>query len=56
MIQRTINNTTITIPDKERQECEVWSRVVGYYRPIKDMNIGKRSEFRERKYFTEEKF
>jgi anaerobic ribonucleoside-triphosphate reductase len=28
---------------------EVWSRVVGYFRPLHDWNRGKREEFRERK-------
>jgi len=28
---------------------EVWSRVVGYFRPLHDWNLGKREEFRERK-------
>ena len=30
--------------------CEVYSRVVGYYRPVSNWNIGKRQEFRERRY------
>jgi anaerobic ribonucleoside-triphosphate reductase len=29
---------------------EVYSRVVGYYRPIQDWNEGKREEFKERRY------
>jgi len=32
-------------------ECEVYSRVVGYYRPIKRWNAGKQAEFRDRKTF-----
>ena len=31
--------------------CEVWSRVVGYFQPIKQWNKGKKEEFRERKYY-----
>ena len=31
--------------------CEVYSRVVGYFRPIKNWNIGKQTEFKERKVF-----
>ncbi len=31
-------------------KAEVYSRVVGYYRPVQDWNEGKREEFRERKY------
>lgn len=46
---------TITIDDSERQECEVWTRVMGYYRPVSEFNIGKKSEHAERTFFTEEK-
>lgn len=28
--------------------CEVWSRVVGYFRPVDQWNKGKRSEYKER--------
>jgi hypothetical protein len=31
--------------------CEVYSRVVGYHRPVKQWNRGKRSEFEERVLF-----
>lgn len=31
--------------------CEVWSRCVGYYRPIRYMNIGKQQEISERKVY-----
>lgn len=30
---------------------EVYSRITGYYRPVKNWNIGKREEFRERKTY-----
>ena len=33
-------------------ECEVYSRVVGYLRPVKQWNKGKKEEFRERKTYT----
>jgi len=33
------------------QECEVYSRVVGYLRPTKQWNPGKLSEFKDRKTF-----
>jgi len=32
--------------------CEVYSRVVGYYRPVQSWNVGKRQEFKERKTIT----
>ncbi|MGF7396346.1 ribonucleoside triphosphate reductase [Thermoanaerobacterium thermosaccharolyticum] len=33
-------------------ECEVYSRVVGYYRPLQNWNEGKREEFSDRKEFA----
>ncbi len=34
-----------------KQPCEVYSRVVGYLRPVQQWNRGKQQEFRERKEF-----
>jgi ribonucleoside-triphosphate reductase len=34
-----------------RQDCEVYSRVVGYYRPTRNWNRGKQEEFRQRREF-----
>lgn len=34
------------------RETEVWSRVVGYLRPVKNYNTGKKQEFFERKKFV----
>ena len=39
------------IPEKLRQRCEVWSRPVGYLRPVQHWNKGKKQEFEERKEF-----
>jgi anaerobic ribonucleoside-triphosphate reductase len=39
-------------PD-ERQPCEVWTRVMGYHRPVSQFNAGKKSEHRERTHFRE---
>lgn len=36
---------------KLRTKCEVYSRVVGYIRPIDGWNGGKLSEFKERVMF-----
>lgn len=33
------------------KECEVYSRVVGYYRPVQCWNSGKQAEFADRKEF-----
>ncbi len=35
------------------RECEVYSRIVGYLRPIKQWNQGKKQEFKERKEFKQ---
>ena len=43
-------NTTET---QQRTPCEVFSRSMGYIRPVQHFNIGKYSEFCERKTFTE---
>jgi len=34
-----------------KQPCEVYTRVVGYLRPVNQFNPGKQQEFRERKEF-----
>jgi len=38
---------------KKKQKCEVFSRSMGYIRPVDNFNIGKRSEYEERKTFKE---
>lgn len=41
------------LSDAERQPCEVWTRVMGYHRPVSSFNIGKKGEHRERRFFRE---
>ena len=41
------------LPDLERQACEVWTRVMGYHRPVTSFNEGKQAEFAERTFFRE---
>ncbi|KQV90321.1 hypothetical protein ASD15_23710 [Massilia sp. Root351] len=43
----------LMLDDSERQPCEIWTRVMGYHRPLSSFNIGKQGEFHERQYFTE---
>lgn len=31
--------------------CEVYSRIVGYLRPVQNWNLGKKEEFKDRKVF-----
>ncbi len=36
---------------KMRTRCEIWTRITGYYRPIISCNLGKKSEFFDRKKY-----
>ena len=38
-----------------RTPCEVYTRVMGYLRPVSNYNVWKKSEFYSRKYFEENK-
>jgi ribonucleoside-triphosphate reductase len=40
-------------PGAEPVECEVWTRVMGYHRPVSSFNIGKKGEHAERAMFRE---
>ncbi|MBZ0094444.1 MAG: anaerobic ribonucleoside-triphosphate reductase [Sulfuricella sp.] len=51
--QTNLNSDEIVLTDEERQPCEVWTRVMGYHRPVASFNIGKKGEHYERKYFQE---
>ena len=43
----------IALADDERQRCEVWTRVMGYHRPVASFNIGKKGEHSDRRFFLE---
>ena len=51
----TINIDDVRLDDSERQPCEVWTRVMGYLRPVSEFNKGKKSEFYSRVCFCESK-
>ena len=38
----------------KRQPCEVYSRVVGYLRPVQQWNKGKKEEFKDRREYVVE--
>lgn len=40
------------LSDEERQPCEIWARVMGYFRPVSSFNAGKQGEFGERMYYS----
>lgn len=45
----------VKLKESERQPCEVWTRVMGYFRPVNAFNVGKKSEYAERVCFSQKK-
>lgn len=45
----------MTTDNKKRTPCEIYTRVMGYLRPVSAYNTWKKSEFYSRKYFDEKK-
>ncbi len=39
--------------NEERTRCEVWTRVMGYHRPVSQFNPGKQSEHAERRFYSQ---
>ncbi|MDM1048538.1 MULTISPECIES: anaerobic ribonucleoside-triphosphate reductase [Sphingobacterium] len=39
---------------QERSKCLVYTRVMGYHRPVESFNIGKQGEHKERTLFCEQ--
>lgn len=54
MTAEKTETATVTLTDEERQPCEVWTRVMGYHRPVSSFNDGKKSEYAERVCFTQD--
>jgi len=49
-----MNQNEILEKSKEkRTKCIVYTRVMGYHRPVESFNIGKKGEHQERKFFLE---
>ncbi len=38
---------------QQRHRCVVYTRVMGYHRPVESFNIGKTGEHKQRKQFIE---
>ncbi len=53
MLDNAPEPAVITLSDDERQRCEVWTRVMGYHRPVSSFNKGKQGEYAERVCFTQ---
>lgn len=45
--------TQADLSEEERTRCEVWTRVMGYHRPVSAFNKGKQAEHRDRQQFVE---
>ncbi|MGP1579593.1 MAG: anaerobic ribonucleoside-triphosphate reductase [Wolinella sp.] len=43
----------VTIPLEKRTKCMVYTRVMGYHRPVESFNVGKKGEHKERLFFEE---
>jgi len=49
-----MSKTDILEANKDkRQKCTVYTRVMGYHRPVESFNVGKTGEHEQRKQFTE---
>ncbi len=49
----TVMNSQMQLRDEERTRCEVWTRVMGYHRPVSEFNAGKQSEHGVRRHCAE---
>ena len=45
--------TIVQESNSKRTRCTVYTRVMGYHRPVESFNIGKKQEHKERMYFKE---
>ena len=43
------------VAQAQRTRCEVWTRVMGYHRPVQNFNVGKKAEHYSRQHFVEAK-
>lgn len=50
---RQTDSRPATSAQPQRQRCEVWTRVMGYHRPVSSFNIGKQGEHAQRRFFDE---
>ncbi len=50
---QTLELTGASIDQSKRTRCEVWTRVMGYHRPVSEFNLGKKGEHEERVHFIE---
>lgn len=44
-------NSKLLANSEKRTKCMVYTRVMGYHRPVESFNLGKKGEHYERKMF-----
>lgn len=56
-MQKTIDQiepkSLLQLHEEKRTKCLVYTRVMGYHRPVESFNIGKKGEHKQRTHFTE---
>ncbi len=50
-MEQVVVTTSMEDLEEKRTRCEVYSRIVGYLRPVNQWNVGKREEFQDRKTY-----
>jgi hypothetical protein len=53
MKTKTNTNSILEQNQHLRTKCLVYTRVMGYHRPIESFNIGKKGEHKQRLFFKE---
>ncbi len=53
-LEKRLEQLKAKLENVKGEKCEVWTRVMGYHRPVSEFNRGKKSEFKERVYFKED--
>ena len=54
-INKEIASVKEQLENVKGSPCEVYARIVGYYRAVSNWNKGKREEYGKRKVFVEDK-
>ena len=54
ILEKRLSELKKKLESVKGEKCEIWTRVMGYHRPVSEFNKGKKSEFKERVYFEEE--
>jgi hypothetical protein len=52
---KTKTNPYLEENQELRTKCLVYTRVMGYHRPVESFNIGKKGEHKQRTHFSEAK-